>query len=224
MKTINDSIKNYLFIFFVFSLFPINAQENKEDLALQHLDALVAEIKQSLGSHTLTPPERDQIYDIVGSLGLCRPVVQTVLEQSVAQMPSSPVVTPDLAPPNSAQDQHPQGPGPTHSPGTPPDNTVAQQISAFNIILSKFDALKIHIIQQLTDHKIDSAHHESAYTLIGSINLCYPILKGADILLDKMKTVPSVSKDQPHSTPAPEHLTTPNSSTSSLNASTPMTS
>ena len=214
-------VKNYLFTLLVFLSLTINAQENIENMALKHLDTLVVEIKQALTSDTLVAVERDQIYDIIGSLGICRPVAQTVLEQPASHVPLTPEATPSSA--DSIVEN--QGASNEFLATNAPHQTTAsaQPIFSIDMILNKFDETKQHLIQQLADKKIEATHLESAYTLIGSINLCRPILKGADLLSEKMKV--EASKDQPISTPAPEHpIPAPNSSAPSLEASTPIAS
>ncbi|MGI4851076.1 MAG: hypothetical protein ACRYGR_03975 [Janthinobacterium lividum] len=214
-------IKNYIFIVLIFLSLNINAQENTENMALKHLDILVVEIKQALTSDTLVAVERDQIYDIIGSLGICRPVVQTVLEQSASHVLLTSEATPNPAHPIIEN----QDASNESLAINAPHQTIpsAQHISSMDMILNKFDTLKLHLIQQLADNKIEATHLESAYTLIGSINLCRPILKGADLLSEKMKA--ETSKDQPVSIPAPEHpIPAPNPPAPSLETPTPIAS
>lgn len=217
MKVTSCLLKHYLFIFSLLSLFNLNAQENNHDPALKQFDALMIEIKQNLSLNTLTSTERDQIYDIVGSLGICRPVIQTVLEQTPLQTATPTAVIPD----QEHQEQ---------TPNVSSETAPAPPISFINVILDHFDTLKYHLIQQLTENKIEAEHRESVYTLIGSINLCRPILKGADLLSEKMNA--EMSKEQPSLTPAPEQPTTgpaldpslPISDPSSSNTSNPVAS
>ena len=202
-------IKNYCLVMFSICLLPfLHAQENHQEIisqqnpsellvessdsSLKALDTLVAEIKQALTSKTLTAVERDQCYDIIGSLGLCRPVVQLVLERSPDITSQSLDVTSDAS-------HHPEA---DHNSDLKQQSQNQHSEHAFDAIVSKFDLLKQQVVQQLIDQKIASNQYEFAYTLVGSLNLCQPILKGAGVLLDKMSA--QTAEDQPMPTLASE--------------------
>ena len=90
MRISRQLIQRYVRILLICSLPSLCGQEessrhvpeNSLNPSLDVLDTLVDDIKQTLILSTLTAAERNQCYDIIGSLSLCRPVIQIVLEKA----------------------------------------------------------------------------------------------------------------------------------------------
>lgn len=202
----------FLILFF---LPAATAEEDSLHLTADTFKSLIKDLQQELESGKIPEQkDRDQVYDVIGGLKMCLPVIQSVIEhrgKAVVEK-KAPQVPPSLpqpvskSPENISQKQTEMPKKPTEksvehvqketntevkpeelSPDLKDDGQQTTQIHTINRTVEEFKIIKDELVSQLNEGKIPGEDREAAYTMVGTLNLCLPIAKGAALLIEEME-------------------------------------
>ncbi len=211
----------------LFFLPAATAAEDALHFTTETFKSLIKDLQQELESEKIAEQkDRDQVYDVIGGLKMCLPVIEsvidhrrktTLIEKEVPK--TSPIPQPVAK--NLAGISQQQASGlpiegtkkplkeesknvvtPLKPVELPPSETPTAlkgnekqmiQIHTINRTVEEFKVIKDELISQLNEGKILGEDREAAYTMVGTLNLCLPIAKGAALLIEEMekeKTAP----------------------------------
>lgn len=160
--TLRSVLHKILFLS-LFCLSVTKAEENVLHITAETFKSLIKELRQDLEARKVSGKNRDQIYDVIGGIKMCLPVIRSVIEH---------------------RQKHPAKEE-TRKTSHPSQSSL--QAQTINMTLEEFKVIKDELINQLKEGKIAIEDLESAYTMVGTLNLCLPIVKGVSLLVEEIE-------------------------------------
>lgn len=223
----------------LFFLPTATAAEDALHFTTETFKSLIKDLQQELESEKIAEQKnRDQVYDVIGGLKMCLPVIESVIDhrrkttliekevpktspipqpvaknpaeisqQQASELPIEGTKKPlKEEPKNVVTPLKPVELPPSETPTVPKGSEKQMiQIHTINRTVEEFKVIKDELISQLNEGKILGEDREAAYTMVGTLNLCLPIAKGAALLIEEMekeKTAPH----QPLASPSQEEI------------------
>lgn len=226
----------------LFFLPTATAAEDALHLTTETFKSLIGDLQKELESGKIAEQkDRDQVYDVIGGLKMCLPVIESVIDHrrkttliEKEALKTSPISQPVAKNPAGISQQQaselpiegtkktlkeepknvvapPLKPAellPSETPTAPKGNEKQMiQIHTINRTVEEFKVIKDELISQLNEGKILGEDHEAAYTMVGTLNLCLPIAKGAALLIEEIeKEKEKTAPQQPLAAPLQKEI------------------
>ena len=160
--TLRSVLQKILFLG-LFCLSVTKAEENMLHITTETFKSLIKELRKDLEAHKVSGKNRDQIYDVIGGIKMCLPVIRSVIEYR-GKYPAKE---------ETRKTSHP--------------SQSSLQAQTINMTLEEFKVIKNELINQLKEGKIAVGDLEAAYTMVGTLNLCLPVVKGISLLVEEIE-------------------------------------